>query len=109
MYIWTCSKYLHTHLYLEMERPPSEFLWKIGFRKKRKTHLVKTELGVRVEENNAFSQTKNKLSPGNRTYQQQIPYASHNFPIIWMSKPSERCKPTAVDQNECKDKNKEHP
>jgi len=44
-----------------MKRPPSEFLWKIGF---KETHLMKTKLGVPVEKKkDAFSHTQEGSYP----------------------------------------------
>lgn len=54
------NTYSHTHFYLEMKRPPSEFLWKIGF---KETHLMKTKLAVPVEKNDAFSHTQEGSYP----------------------------------------------
>lgn len=65
MHIYSTYSHTHTHVYLEMKRPPSEFLWKIGF---KETHLMKTKLGVPVEKKRCFqSHPRRELSPGNLT------------------------------------------
>ena len=57
MHIYSTYSHTHTHVYLEMKRPPSEFLWEIGF---KETHLMKTKLGVPVGKKTMLSVTPKK-------------------------------------------------